>query len=144
MFGIHFTWKHDFENVYFATKEVQAILAKYDYRVHWGKFFHPEPDYGLFSSFVHDLGELKHMIKVSGNRKFINCFAERLLYDNEDCPMGSNFEKYAAQLEAKKREEIGQPAEANKKKPKVNEPHITRQYKHPEDYQRTVQVHDEL
>ena len=60
--GIHFTWKHDFDNVYFASKEVQRILEPYDYRVHWGKFFHPTPDQGVFKTFVHDLGELKHLI----------------------------------------------------------------------------------
>ena len=58
-FGIHFTWKHDFENVYKATKEVQRILRPYDYRVHYGKYFHTEPDNGLFKSFNHDLGELR-------------------------------------------------------------------------------------
>lgn len=103
VFGIHFTWKHDFENVYFASKEVQSILAKYDYRVHWGKFFHPQPNYGLFATFGKDLDELKQMIHLTGNRKFINCFAERLLYDNDDCQMGSNYELYAAKLEEDRR-----------------------------------------
>lgn len=42
VFGIHFTWKHDFEGVYFAAEKVQQILAKYDYRVHYGKFFHAD------------------------------------------------------------------------------------------------------
>ena len=100
--------------------------------MHWGKFFHPEPDYGLFSSFVHDLGELKHMIKSGGNRKFMNCFAERVLFDNQDCQMGSNFELYAAKLEAERRAATGEPQEV-KKKPKVPEPHITKQYQHPDE-----------
>ena len=143
VFGIHFTWKHDFDNVYFAAKEIQSILAKYDYRVHWGKFFHPEPEYGVFSSFVHDLGELKHMIKTSGNRKFINCFAERLLYDNENCQMASNFEVYAEKLETQRRES-GLTMEEKKKKPKVAEPHITKQYQHPEEPTRKYAMHDEL
>lgn len=100
-FGIHFTWKHDFENVYKAAKEVQRILKPYDYRVHYGKFFHPEPDNGLFKSFNHDLGELRQLIQNQGNSKFINCFAERVLYDNQNCQLDSNYERWAAELEEK-------------------------------------------
>ena len=131
VFGIHFTWKHDMDNVYFAAKEVQAILAKYDYRVHWGKFFHPEPNYGLFSSYVHDLGELKEAIKKTGNRRFVNCYAERVLYGNEDCQMGSNYETYAKNLEKERRAATGEPE--IKKKAKPAEPHITKQYQHPDE-----------
>lgn len=97
--GIHFTWKHDFDNVYFAAKEVAKILEPYNYRVHWGKFFHPTPEYGLFDTYTHDLGELKELIKKTGNKKFVNCFAERLLYDNKDCSQDSNYEMYALLLE---------------------------------------------
>jgi len=83
--GIHFTWVRDFDNVYFAAKEIQKILAKYDYRVHWGKFFHPEPEYGLFSSFGDDLAQLKQLIDQKASNKFKNCFMERLLYQNDNC-----------------------------------------------------------
>ena len=80
----------------------------------------------MFSSFVHDLGELKHMVNVSGNRKFVNCFAERLLYDNDNCQMKSNFENYAEALETKHREiGSGKPLK-EKKKPKKKEPHVTK------------------
>lgn len=98
--GIHFTWKRQFEDVYFAAKEVQEILAKYNYRVHWGKFFHPTPNYGLFSTFDDDLDQLKELIHYKSTRKFKNCFTERLLYDNQDCPYASNYAAYAASLEA--------------------------------------------
>lgn len=41
VYGIHFTWVHDFEQVYkVGVPLVQDVLTKYDYRVHWGKFFH--------------------------------------------------------------------------------------------------------
>ena len=94
-FGIHMTWKRDFDQVYFATREVQQILAPYDYRVHWGKFFHPTPEYGVFSTFGYDLGELKDKITKLGSKKFMNCFTERLLYENNNCQQDSNYEMYA-------------------------------------------------
>lgn len=84
-FGIHMTWKQDMDNVYFAAKEVQRILEPYDYRVHWGKFFHPTPEYGVFKTFGYDLGELKNAITKTGSKKFMNCWAERLLFENHDC-----------------------------------------------------------
>lgn len=83
--GIHFTWKHQFDDVYFAAKEVAKILEKYNYRVHWGKFFHPVPNYGVFSSFGDDLDQLKQLIESKASKKFNNCFIERLLYDNDNC-----------------------------------------------------------
>lgn len=53
VFGIHFTWKHDFEGIYEAAALVQDILTKYNYRVHYGKFFHARPE--IFSAFESEI-----------------------------------------------------------------------------------------
>lgn len=100
VFGIHFTWVKDFDGVFHAARDVQEILAKYDYRVHWGKFFHPRPDFGDFATFEDDLPTLRSLIETKSTEKFQNCFSQRLLYGNDNCQFPSNYERYAARQNA--------------------------------------------
>ena len=37
--GINFVWVNDFDTVMRGTEIVKVVLAKYNYRVHWGKYF---------------------------------------------------------------------------------------------------------
>lgn len=37
--GIHWTWKHDFENVMRAVEPIKVVLEPFNYTVHWGKYF---------------------------------------------------------------------------------------------------------
>lgn len=78
MFGIHFTWKHDFEGIYSAAKKVQEIMKKYDYRVHYGKFFHADP--AIWKTFGDDLENLKAKIDSTGSHRFLNCWSGRHIF----------------------------------------------------------------
>ena len=120
--GIHFTWYRDFDGIFFAVQKVQEVLQKYDYRVHWGKFFHPRPDFGDFLTFEDDLKNLVDKIASSGQEydargrdedledmtvitnPFINCFTERLLFGKQSlpCEFTSNYEQYVHDLIIKK------------------------------------------
>ena len=74
VYSVHFTWKHKFEEVYEAVKVVQNVLRPYEYRVHWGKFWHSEPNFGIFNTFDDDLDELKLLIDSYPDNKFKNCW----------------------------------------------------------------------
>ena len=91
VFSIGFTWVHDPEGVSAAVREVQKILKKYDYRVNWGTYWHAEADFGLFETFDTDLDDLKKAIDAYPDNKFKNCWIERVLYGEENCPLESNF-----------------------------------------------------
>ena len=93
VYSIHFSWINDFNKVYFAVEEVQKILKKYEYRVHWAKFFRPEPEFALFETFDDDLELLKTQIDSFENNKFKNCWIERILYGNYDCSQDSIYER---------------------------------------------------
>jgi len=69
------------------------VLTKYDYRVHYGKFFHSRPE--IFKTVSADLESLKTAIDVSGSTKFINCWNRRVIYGDEVCENNSNYEKFA-------------------------------------------------
>ena len=101
VYSVHFTWHHDFDGVYQSVKEVQKILKKFDYRVHWGKFFHPEPDFALFATFEDDLELLKAKIDAYENNKFKNCWVERILYGYDECTLDSNYERNLQRMHAK-------------------------------------------
>ena len=98
-FGIHFTWVHDFEAVYEATRVIQDVLKKYDYRVHWGKFFHARPE--VFKTFGSDLQTLQDQIENQSHQKFSNCWVQRVLFDQETCNFDSNYERFADEMDEK-------------------------------------------
>ena len=101
VYSVHFTWHHDFDGVYQGVREVQKILKRFDYRVHWGKFFHPEPDFALFDTFEDDLDLLKAKIDAYENNKFKNCWVERILYGYDECTLDSNYERNLQQMQEK-------------------------------------------
>lgn len=109
--GIHFTWKHDFDNVMRAVEIIKLVLKPFDYRVHWGKYFgniqskYLNKIYGkeldsleeLLKSYTpKDLSEDKHWIN-----KFMSCFADRILYEryHEDYNLCSYTHKSEGQYE---------------------------------------------
>ena len=80
VYGIHFTWVHDFEQIYkTAAPIVQDVLTKYDYRVHWGKFFHYRKE--IFNT--HKKGY--DWIYENAKGRFSNCWVNRVFFDMEDC-----------------------------------------------------------
>ena len=103
VYSLHFTWHHDFDAVYQAVREVQNILRRFEYRVHWGKFFHAEPNYGVFETFEDDLELLKAKIDAHANNKFKNCWVERFLYDKQQCSQHSFYEQALQRMKAQSR-----------------------------------------
>ena len=86
--GIHWTWKHDFDNLLEPIFQLQQILEEYDYRPHYGKFFHP-----IFSRdaqmFPEDWKKLQTMIESFNHEgkqnPFVNCFVERFIFGKHSC-----------------------------------------------------------
>ena len=73
---------------------VQFILEKYDYRVHWGKFFHASP--AIWKTFGNDLEDLKAEIEETNSHRFLNCWTSRHLYGESTCSISdSNYERLA-------------------------------------------------
>jgi xylitol oxidase len=50
--GIHFTWHPDREAVASVIADVEAALAPFDPRPHWGKLFLARPDYERLPDFA--------------------------------------------------------------------------------------------
>ena len=71
--------------------------------MHWGKFFHP--DDAVLKTFGGDVFALKQLIAQTSSDKFKNCWTERLLFGNANCPFDSNFDEYAARLEHEREQE---------------------------------------
>ena len=61
--GIHFTWKHDFDNIVMPVMQLQLLLAEFDYRPHYGKFFHPLFEQDFKGDFAEDVAKLRQMIE---------------------------------------------------------------------------------
>jgi len=101
--GIHFTWLHDFPNVMTAVELVKAALTKYNYRVHWGKYFGRLEKGYLNKIYGAELDILEKQVLPSLlpegadplTNKFLNCFTWRLIYDRhtkgyeQDCKWNS-------------------------------------------------------
>ena len=85
--AIHFTWKHDFDNVMRAVEVIKVVLKPFDFRVHWGKYFgNIEPDY-LKKIYSEELDGLTSLIESYGTEnKFMNCFVDKLLYHRKPEP----------------------------------------------------------
>lgn len=110
--GIHFTWKHKFNEVYEVLPFIQDLLDRFDYRVHWGKLFIPRPNFGDFAMFGDDLKNLQEAISTSGPKfdarardedlaqmfivtnPFVNCFTERLIFGKtyNRCQFSSHYD----------------------------------------------------
>ena len=82
--GIHWTWKHDFENVMKAVEPIKVALEPFNYTVHWGKYFgHLDHDYTR-KIYGDDFDGLNSLIQSYSNsenwsNKFQNCFTWRML-----------------------------------------------------------------
>lgn len=100
VYGIHFTWVHDFEGVYkTGAKIVQDHLTGYDYRVHWGKFFHYRSD--IWKTLHEDRQYIHDKILVM----MCNCWCKRIVFGHERCfedgrkDMWSNYEVWADEVD---------------------------------------------
>jgi xylitol oxidase len=69
--AFHFTWKPLLDEVTSVLPTIEAALAPFDARPHWGKLFTSLPDYPR----LHDFRELRHRLDPGG--KFSNDFVER-------------------------------------------------------------------
>ena len=96
--GIHWTWKHDFDNLLLPIWQIQQIMKAYDYRPHYGKFFHPvfESDFTKANGFDQDHADLVARINAYPDNPFVNCFVERYLFNQHDCSLESKFQAYYA------------------------------------------------
>ena len=64
--GVHFTWKHDFDNVMRAVEIIKVVLKPYNFRVHWGKYFGTiESDY-LNKIYGKELDNLTKLVESYG------------------------------------------------------------------------------
>lgn len=94
VFGIHFHYRHDFERTYQGVQAIQDVLAKYDYSVHYGKFFHARPE--IFNRFQSDIKRLQRELNSKpSNVVFGNCWAARVIFGADSCPNDSHYEKFA-------------------------------------------------
>ena len=74
------------------------MLSKYEYSVHYGKFFHSRNE--IFKRFEEDAQELAKQISEQGGRcNFCNCWAARTVFGVEECPSESNYEKFADKMD---------------------------------------------
>jgi xylitol oxidase len=74
--GLHFTWADDDDRVAAAVARVEAALAPFDARPHWGKVFQSDPraHYPLLPRF-------RNLIdKHDPEHKFGNAFLDRFVY----------------------------------------------------------------
>jgi alditol oxidase len=76
--GIHFTWKRDQPAVERVLVDIEAALAPFAPRPHWGKVFGLEPD--DVQRHYPRLPDFRALVeRHDPNRKFGNAFLERYL-----------------------------------------------------------------
>lgn len=74
--GVHFTWADDDARVAEAVGRVEAALAPFDARPHWGKVFQSDP-----RAHYPQLPRFRELIDVHDpERKFGNAYLERFVY----------------------------------------------------------------
>ncbi len=77
--GIHFTWKKDWAAVKELLPQIEARLAPFDARPHWGKLFTMEP--AQFQPLYPKLSEFQALLQsFDPTGKFRNAFLERNVY----------------------------------------------------------------
>ena len=79
VYGIHFTWYKNKSQVYHKAMVVQDILTKYDYRVHWGKFFIYRPE--IWKTLDDD----QTVLRTGAPTRYMNCWTAQVLYDEVMC-----------------------------------------------------------
>ncbi|HLJ54114.1 MAG TPA: D-arabinono-1,4-lactone oxidase, partial [Chthonomonadaceae bacterium] len=73
--GIHFTWRQDWEGVRALLPEIEAALAAFEPRPHWGKLFTMAPD--AVSSRYPRLQDFRRLAReLDPDRVFTNAFVE--------------------------------------------------------------------
>jgi xylitol oxidase len=76
--AIHFTWKKDWEGVRKVLPEIEAALAPFNVRPHWGKLFTLDPK--VLQSRYDGLNEFKSlMLRFDPDGKFVNEFINKNL-----------------------------------------------------------------
>ena len=96
-------------------------MRKYEYRVHWGKFWHLDPEYSPFETFGDDLANLKKRIEAYPNNKLKNCWVTRVLYGATSCSLKSNYQN---ELKRMSKSKPGKPTKEKAAKEKTDESQI--------------------
>ena len=78
-----------------ALRLIQDTLKPYEYRANLAEFWlqdsSPDADYSVFDTFVEDdLPKLKKKINTYKGNKLRNCWVERVLFDQSECPYFSH------------------------------------------------------
>ena len=77
--AIHFTWKQEVETVMNLLPLIEAQLAPFNPRPHWGKLFTMSP--AILHSRIEKLADFKELVKQHDpNGKFRNAYLERNIY----------------------------------------------------------------
>ena len=77
--AIHFTWKQEEEEVMNLLPLIEAQLAPFNPRPHWGKLFSMSP--AILHSRIEKLADFKQLVKQNDpNGKFRNAYLERNIY----------------------------------------------------------------
>ena len=77
--AIHFTWKQEVEAVMNLLPLIEAQLAPFNPRPHWGKLFTMSP--AILHSRIEKLADFKELVKQHDpNGKFRNAYLERNIY----------------------------------------------------------------
>ena len=106
--GINFNWKNNFDSVMLAVEMIKLVLKPFDFRVHWGTYFgNIQSEYlnKIYGKELDSLEELLDSYKPKDQQiwvnKFMNCFADRLLYErhNDNYNLCSYTHKFEAQYE---------------------------------------------
>jgi xylitol oxidase len=79
---IHFTWKPDWTAVCSLLPEIEALLAPFNARPHWGKLFLMEPGiiHGLYQKLP---GFVQLAAQTDPEGKFRNSFVDRYIFDHK-------------------------------------------------------------
>jgi alditol oxidase len=82
--GIHFSWKRDWPAVQKLLAQLEARLAPFQARPHWGKLFTLSPAY--VQSLYPRLEEFRQLLRTyDPEGKFCNTYLERYIFGVDGC-----------------------------------------------------------
>ena len=77
--GIHFTWKQDWDSVSRVLPMIEAALAPFQARPHWGKLFTTSPEH--LRSLYEKLPEFQKLLEhYDPQGKFRNAFLDTYIF----------------------------------------------------------------